>query len=169
VSAVTRLQVASWRAAYAGIIPAGYLAAMSAAEREQRHLARVTDPEPRAIYLLAERDGAIVGMANIGPARDDDVDDATTGEIRAIYADPEVWSTGVGSALMRTSLEQLAAVGFRAVTLWVLEGNTRARTFYERWGFRTDGARQVIDLGQAVPEIRYYLQLDDARRPGPDR
>jgi hypothetical protein len=27
VAAVTRLQVASWHAAYAGIIPAGYLAA----------------------------------------------------------------------------------------------------------------------------------------------
>ena len=69
VPAVTRLQVASWRAAYAGIIPARYLAAMSAAEREQRHLARVTDPEPRASYLLAERAGDVVGMANVGPAR----------------------------------------------------------------------------------------------------
>ena len=61
--------------------------------------------------------------------------------------------------------DRLAAVGFRAVSLWVLEGNRRARAFYERWGFRTDGARQVIDLGRAVPEIRYYLQDVDARSP----
>jgi GNAT superfamily N-acetyltransferase len=169
VSAVTRLQVASWRAAYAGIIPAGYLAAMSAAEREQRHLARVNDPEPRATYLLAERDGVIVGMANIGPARDADLDGDWTGEIRAMYADPAAWSTGVGAALMTASLEQLGSVGFRAVTLWVLEDNSRARAFYERWGFAPDGARQVIELGRPVPEIRYCLQLDEARSPGPDR
>lgn len=159
VAAVTRLQVASWREAYAGIIPAGYLAAMSAAEREQRHLARVTDPEPRAAYLLAERDGRIVGMTNVGPARDDDLDRSATGEIRAMYADPAAWSTGVGAALMRAALEHLTGSGFTRVTLWVLEGNARARQFYERWGFCTDGARQVIELGAPVAEVRYALAL----------
>jgi len=168
VSAVTRLQVASWHAAYAGIIPAGYLAAMSAAEREQRHLARVLDPEPRAGYLLAERDQVIIGMANVGPARDDDLDAESVGEIRAMYADPAAWSTGVGAALMRASLAHLGAVGFTTVTLWVLEANARARAFYERWSFRADGARQVIQLGDPVPEVRYCLQLVDDRNPGPE-
>ena len=159
VPAVTRLQVASWQAAYAGIIPAGYLAAMSAAEREQRHLARVTDPEPRAAYLLAERDGAVVGMANVGPARDDDLDPAVTGEIRAMYADPGAWSTGVGSALMRAGLERLRAGGFTTVTLWVLEDNERARQFYEGWRFRADGSRHVAHLGAPVGEVRYARAL----------
>jgi GNAT superfamily N-acetyltransferase len=159
VAAGTRLQVASWREAYAGIIPAGYLAAMSAAEREQRHLARVTDPEPRAAYLLAERDGRIVGMTNVGPARDDGLDPSTTGEIRAMYADPGAWSTGVGAALMHAALARLIRGGFTAVTLWVLEDNARARLFYERWGFRLDGARQVVELGAPVAEVRYALAL----------
>ncbi|HMC72191.1 MAG TPA: GNAT family N-acetyltransferase, partial [Mycobacteriales bacterium] len=168
VAAVTRLQVASWREAYAGIIPSGYLAAMSAAEREQRHLARVQDPEPRAAYLLAERDGSILGMTNVGPARDEDLDPAAVGEIRAMYVDPPAWSTGVGAALMHAALEHLLRHGAGAVTLWVLEGNARARAFYERWGFRPDGSRQVVELGQPVPEVRYYRQLPAARSPGPD-
>jgi len=168
VAAVTRLQIASWREAYAGIIPAGYLAAMSAAEREQRHLARVRDPEPRAAYLLAERDGAILGMTHVGPARDDDLDPATVGEIWAMYVDPAAWSTGVGAALMRAALDHLCRHGARAASLWVLEANARARSFYEKWGFRPDGTRQVIELGQPVPEARYYRQLDEAFRPGPD-
>jgi GNAT superfamily N-acetyltransferase len=163
VRAVTRLQVDSWRAAYAGIIPAGYLAAMSAAEREQRHLARVTDPEPRAAYLLAERDERVVGMANVGPARDDDLDPSATGEIRAMYADPAAWSTGVGAALMRAALDHLGAGGFTAVTLWVLEDNERARRFYERWGFRADGGRQIVQLGAAVAEVRCALALPAGR------
>ena len=168
VAAVTRLQVASWRAAYAGLIPAGYLAAMSAAEREQRHLARVRDPEPRAAYLLAERDGAVVGMTNVGPARDADLDEAVVGEIRAMYVDPTAWSSGVGSALMRAALDHLLAHGACGVALWVLEGNARARAFYERWQFRPDGGHQVVELGSPVPEIRYYRQLTEARSPGPD-
>jgi GNAT superfamily N-acetyltransferase len=159
VSAVTELQVASWREAYAGIIPPRYLAAMSAAEREHRHLARVTDPEPRAAYLLAERAGRTVGMTHIGPVRDADLDPMSTGEIRAMYADPVVWSTGVGAALMRAALEHLRHSGFTAVTLWVLEGNTRARRFYGRWGFCLDGARQVVELGTPVAEVRYARAL----------
>jgi GNAT superfamily N-acetyltransferase len=110
-----------------------------------------------------------VGMANVGPARDDDLDADRVGEIRAMYADPSAWSTGVGSALMRASMDHLRGCGQVDVTLWVLEDNLRARAFYERWGFRPDGARQVVELGRAVPEIRYYRQLDDARSPGPDR
>lgn len=168
VAAVTRLQVASWREAYAGIIPPGYLAAMSAAEREQRHLARVRDPEPRAAYLLAERDGAVVGMTNVGPSRDDDLDPAVVGEIRAMYVDPPAWSSGVGAALMRAALDHLRTHGARAVALWVLEGNERARAFYERWQFRPDGGRQIVELGRSVPEVRYYRQLTDERSPGPD-
>lgn len=169
VGAVTRLQVASWRAAYAGIIPADYLAAMSAAEREQRHLARVLDPEPRAAYLLAERGGQVLGMTNVGPARDDDLDPADVGEIRAMYVDPVAWATGVGAALMRAGLEHLRSHGARAVSLWVLEDNARARAFYERWDFVPDGARQLIELGRPVAEVRYYRQLVDARSPGPER
>ena len=169
VGAVIRLQVASWREAYAGIIPAGYLTAMSAAEREQRHLARVLDPEPRTAYLLAERGGAVVGMTHAGPARDADLDPGVVGEIRAMYVDPPAWSTGVGAALMQAALEHLSVAGARAVSLWVLEANTRARAFYERWDFRPDGARQVIELGRPVPEVRYYRQLAAARRPGPER
>ena len=160
---VARLQVISWQSAYAGIIPAGHLAAMSAAERAARHRGRLAAPGPRAVDLLAERDGAAVGWASCGPTRDDDLDPATTGEIRAMYADPAAWSTGVGAALMSACLEHLTDAGFRAVTLWVLEDNARARGFYERWGFRADGARQVAQLGAPVGEVRYALALPAGR------
>ena len=76
-----------------------------------------------------------------------------------MYADPSAWSTGVGAALMCAALEHLTAMRFSHVTLWVLEDNERARRFYERWGFRADGARQVIDLGAPVAEVRYALGL----------
>ena len=157
--AIARLQVISWQSAYAGIIPARHLAAMSASERATRHRARLATPGPRAVELLAERDGVPVGWASCGPVRDDDLDPATTGEIRAMYADPAAWSTGVGAALMQAALDHLSAAGFATVTLWVLEDNSRARRFYERWGFRTDGARQIAELGAAVGEVRYAIAL----------
>lgn len=168
--AIAAVQVASWRAAYAGIIPAGHLAAMSAAERAERHTRRIAQPPPRSVDLVAEQDDSVVGWAGAGPSRDSDVDITVTGEIYAIYADPAVWSTGVGAALMAAALDHLRTAGFGAATLWVLERNDRARRFYERWGFHTDGGRQIIEVGPGVPEVRYLLadlQAVAARRPGP--
>ena len=159
VPTVVAIQIEAWRAAYAGIIPAGYLRAMSAAEREGRHLDRLRNPAPGASYLVAERDGRIVGMGACGPARDDDLDPATTGEIYALYADPTAWSTGVGAALMRTCEATLRDAGFSRLTLWVLAGNVRGRTFYERRGMRPDGTEQVLDLGAPVLEVRYAADL----------
>jgi GNAT superfamily N-acetyltransferase len=132
---------------------------MSAAERESRHLARLRDPAHGASYLLAERDGRIVGMASAGPSRDDDADAESTGEIYALYAAPGAWSTGVGSALMTALVEALRIAGFRRLTLWVLADNRRGRTFYERWGMRPDGSTKVLDLGAPVEEVRYVLDL----------
>ena len=164
VPAVVKVQVASWRAAYAGIIPDGYLRAMSAAERESRHLARLRQAERGSAYLLAERDGEVVGMAFAGAARDDDLD-ATVGEVYALYAVPHAWSTGVGGALMAACVDALRAAGFRRAVLWMLSANDRARRFYERWGFAPDGATKVEDLGAPVTQTRYAADLPPNRRP----
>jgi ribosomal protein S18 acetylase RimI-like enzyme len=40
--------------------------------------------------------------------------------------------------------------------LWVLRDNTRARRFYERYGFHADGVEEPFHVaGAAVPEVRY--------------
>ena len=41
--------------------------------------------------------------------------------------------------------ERLRAAGFTRAHLWVLEGNDRAASFYERHGWREDGAFQDDD------------------------
>jgi RimJ/RimL family protein N-acetyltransferase len=56
---------------------------------------------------------------------------------------------------MATALGALRKEGFRRVTLWVLEGNARARRFYEAAGLVPDGARQLLEMGTPVPEVRY--------------
>ncbi|MFJ7270521.1 hypothetical protein ACIQV3_28450 [Streptomyces sp. NPDC099050] len=45
---------------------------------------------------------------------------------------------------------------YPAVRLWVVEGNDRARRFYERAGFGPDGGTltEYAD-GSPVPELRY--------------
>jgi hypothetical protein len=60
------------------------------------------------------------------------------------------------------------AVGFRHAVLWVLEGNTQARSFYARTGWAADGARKADVLaGVLVTEFRYRrnLRVLAAQRP----
>lgn len=145
---VARVQVRTWQAAYAGVLPSDGLSRMSvdrAAGQWQAH-------PP----LVAEEDGEIMGFASVGASRDDDAD----GELFAIYVEPGQWGTGVGRALIDAAEARLRERGYRDVILWVLEDNPRARRFYEVAGWHLDGARRPIDvLGVSVPEVRYRKQL----------
>ena len=78
--------------------------------------------------------------------------DAESGaEIVAIHSLPESWGTGLGSAMLQTALDQ---IGERPVFLWAFQKNKRARRFYEKHGFRWDGAERISEFDGAV-EVRY--------------
>jgi ribosomal protein S18 acetylase RimI-like enzyme len=51
-----------------------------------------------------------------------------------VYVDPGRWGHGIGTALYDVAMADLAA-RFSEATLWVLEGNVRARGWYNRLGF----------------------------------
>jgi len=148
---VEQVRLATWRSAYAGLLDAAYLAGRrpdeeGVAGRE----ARIALPPP-ALTLVAELDGRIVGVAGLGPARDDDLD-AGTVELGMLYVLPDAWGHGVGRVLLAAGLDQRPAP---LHVLWVLEHNSHARRFYERNGFCPDGARVLLELGRPTPEVRY--------------
>ena len=157
--AVARIRIRGWQTAYAGLMPAPYLAALSVEEdtaRRRELLARAGSP---VVNLVAERAGEVVGWACHGPLRDDDVP-AGDAELYAIYVRADLLSTGVGRALVDVTLERCAAAGHGRIRLWVVEGNTRARRFYERAGFAPDGAEEPYEVaGASVPEVRYLRAL----------
>jgi GNAT superfamily N-acetyltransferase len=155
--AMGRVHVDAWRWAYDGLFDRSLLAGRSAergAAMWQQIIAAGT-----SIVLVAERDGAVVGFAGCGGGRDEDVPGA--GELYAIYIDPSVYRTGVGSALMRRVLEELAAAGYGDAIVWVLESNQRGRRFYEDWSWQPDGATKDEPNGDAPPllDVRYRRAL----------
>ena len=92
--------------------------------------------------LLAQGDGSrLLGFANTGPGRDDPELGLPDLELMGLYVRAEVYGTGVGLALLE------AAIGEAAAYLWVLGGNARAIRFYERAGFRFDGALKTEPVG----------------------
>ncbi|ABL05262.1 GNAT family N-acetyltransferase [Mycobacterium ulcerans] len=107
---------------------------------------------------MAVDGSAIRGLATTGLSRDTEL--SNFGELRAIYVDPEHVCTGVGRLLMTAARERLWRVGVTAAVLWVLDGNARARRFYERDGWNFDGTRRTEIIGDTpVDQMRYRCSL----------
>jgi GNAT superfamily N-acetyltransferase len=157
VRRIAEIHVWSWQAAYKGLLPEDFLDALDpAAGLDRREEAIMLIDWNRGGILVAADGDEVCGFANFGPTRDDDADDSQIGEVRAIYLVPEVWGKGFGRQLMAAALERLAQAGFAEATLWVLDTNTRARTFYHAAGFQLDGAVKYDDTrGFRLREIRY--------------
>jgi len=147
--AIETIRVRGWRTAYRHVLPANELDAMPI--DSSRWVSRLEAPPPGWSTFVAEEDGTVTGFASVGPSRDE----GGVGELYAIYVDPESWSRGVGRALLEQAEAELRAT-YREATLWVLEENPRARTFYEANGWAVDGARKAEERwGVHAPEVRY--------------
>jgi GNAT superfamily N-acetyltransferase len=111
--------------------------------------------------LVAEAGGQVVGFASFGPSRDAGAVPRRSAELYGLYLDPHIWGCGVGYALWSAALQELREEEYAEVTLWVLEVNTRARTFYERVGFHLEpGVTRVLEReGAVLPEVHYRRSL----------
>jgi GNAT superfamily N-acetyltransferase len=157
--AIAEVHVASWRAAYRGLLPDAYLDRLSVDEREAQRREHLDDPSEAWGTLVAEEDGRVVGFATFGPSRDEDAPPGT-GEVPAIYLDPAVVGTGVGRDLFAETTTGLRHAGYGRATLWVLEANDRARRFYEKAGWTWDGSTSSHYFDCAnEPMVRYAVDL----------
>jgi GNAT superfamily N-acetyltransferase len=163
VPAAARLHVRSWQAAYRGQLPQSFLDRLDddIPRREEIWRRIVLSPasETEQLWVTVE-DEAIRGFLYLCPTRDEDADEET-GELGAIYLDPDYWGRGIGKRLMEKATEELKALGFKQATLWVLDTNERARSFYEGIGWRADGASKKEQAGPVtLNEVRYRTSLE---------
>ncbi|GAA3440811.1 GNAT family N-acetyltransferase [Planomonospora venezuelensis] len=156
VGAVLRVKNETWRTAYRGLLPQDFLDGLSVTPRAvQAWRARIGSGAQH--LAVGEAGGEVSGFVLYGPAEDEGTGGA---EIHAIYVLAEHWSTGLGLALMAHAVGHLAELGYREAGLWVLEGNARARRFYERFGFTPSGRVQDVDgLPFPAPELHYRMAL----------
>lgn len=158
--AIATVHVDSWRGAYRGLIPDTHLDGLSVERRREdwrRSLAR--SDFPRAGTVVLQEGSAVIGFVAFRPSRDDDAP-ANVGEVTSVYVTPSSWGRGGGLMLIDAAQSFLKAAAFEAATLWVLEGNARARLFYERQGSVPDGAHKLDDRGAFVlAEVRYTTVL----------
>ncbi len=154
---IAKVHIASWHAAYRGIIEQSYIDSLDLEYKTQRWRENLTSPKFKDhVNFVAMDEGQIVGFTDVGSARDDGMDEFA--ELYSIYLHPDYFSQGAGSALFSRARKQALALGYEKMYVWVLEDNLRGRRFYERMGAEAvEGGVKTIELdGRHYQEMKYF-------------
>ena len=165
--ALARIQVASWRSSFAGIVPDELLARLTGDEAERvwrdRWREAITRPPTSRHRVLAAVTGApereVAGFASIGPATDADRWPGTDAEVYELRIALERVGCGHGSRLVQAVADTLTEDGFHTISIWALGADTALRRFLESAGWALDGARGELDVGASVPVVRLHTAI----------
>lgn len=181
--AIARIRVQGWRFAYQGLISQDYLDSLSVAKDTKRmrgYLSQFPQNSPpsrsasvqgsdgeKRSFMLAVRGDAVLGFCRFSaaPNKTNRAERAVpggtlNGRLHSLYIDPETLGQSIGHTLMNHALSTFAAWGCERATLWVLEGNSRAISFYKRQGWQCTGATKVDrSFGPCLVEHEMAVQL----------
>jgi GNAT superfamily N-acetyltransferase len=156
---MARVQLETWRAAYADALPAAALAlepqdvARAWAEAVER------PPSPYHRVLVALEGAQVVGLAACEPAPDEDLD-GRAGELGALLVEPRWGRRGHGSRLLAAAVDLWRAEQVETAVTWVLEHDRVVAAFLEGAGWAPDGlGRELSADGVQVRQRRWHARL----------
>jgi GNAT superfamily N-acetyltransferase len=91
--------------------------------------------ERGSFCVVAETDGELAGQVGSSPARDE----RGTGHLWMLFLREPWWGSGLAAKLLESALEDARRRGFNRMRLLTPSEHARARAFYEREGWTTDG------------------------------
>ncbi|MBT0773901.1 GNAT family N-acetyltransferase [Kineosporia sp. J2-2] len=158
------IQARAWGIAYAELLPAQALAALTPSEltpvwRE----AVLRPPSPKHGVFVAVSDDLVVGFASVAPSDDHDAN-GETGALGVLAVDPGHQQAGHGSRLLSAAVDHLRNHGLNAMTVWVPEADEARARFFTSAGMVADGARRSFagPGGATVTEVRYGAEISGA-------
>ncbi|MEO7130240.1 MAG: GNAT family N-acetyltransferase [Dermatophilaceae bacterium] len=125
----------------------------------------------RSNRLVAEREGAQVGVLSIGQSKSEDTSEDTSeeiGEIFGLWVSPDARGSGVATKLVKSAAKVAREKGHSHIVYWVGTENGRAVAFASGIGFRPSSSRRpmgVVSKEDGDQEIAMVLSL--AQQPGP--
>jgi GNAT superfamily N-acetyltransferase len=160
---VARVQLSTWRTAYADLLPEEALAVPE--EQVAALWLRAVEVPPSAAHrvLVAFERDELVGFAALAPAEDDDRDPALTGELAALLVEPRWGRRGHGSRLLAAAVDTWRPAGVTTAVAWAWERDTATRSFLTAAGWELDGAARGLDTGPRVQrQVRLHTSLEQA-------
>jgi len=151
---LARVQVASWRAAFAGLVPDAVIAELTSDDAlgqfGERWRDAITAPptSKHRVHVAVEKPGEpeILGFAAAGPATDEDLWPATDGELYELHVVPTAASEGHDQRLLNAVADTFAEDGFSTGYTWALSGDEARIDFLKAAGWAPDGSRSNLDM-----------------------
>lgn len=164
------VQVASWRAAFTGLVPDAVIAELTCEEAVSQFTERwrdaITAPptSKHRVHVAVEKPGEpdILGFAASGPATDEDLWPATDGELYELHVVPAAADDGHDQRLLNAVADTFAEDGFSTGYTWALSGDETRIDFLKAAGWAPDGTRSNLDMGVKVPVVRLHTRLSPA-------
>jgi ribosomal protein S18 acetylase RimI-like enzyme len=159
--AIARIWNDGWVDGHLGNVPPALVAVRTPQSFRSRAFERIDDTVVAVVTdAPGAPDEAVAGFVMV-------VDD----EIEQVYVAGDHRGTGVATSLLAEAERLVAAAGHHQAWLAVAPGNTRARRFYERSGWRDEGAfgyaAAVANGTVEVPCRRYVKAVSAERLSGP--
>ena len=145
MAAVAELWHVGWHDGHAGHVPEGLTRGRTLAAFHERTPSRIVDTT-----VAVSEAGELLGFIMV--AGD---------EVEQVFVGREVRGTGLAARLLVEAEDQVAAAGHDVAWLAVVEGNARARAFYERHGWRDEGELPyVVSAGgqRFISPCRRYVK-----------
>jgi L-amino acid N-acyltransferase YncA len=163
---IGRIQVETWRTAYAAILPGPVLDGLSVTDAAAVWVQAITSPpSPRHHVLVAQEQDRCVGFVALGPADDlepDDPEPATTAAMAPILVEPRWGRRGHGSRLLAAAVDHAREDGMTRAVAWIPEADTPSKEFLVSAGWAPDGLARALDTGAGeLREIRLHTVLAD--------
>lgn len=139
-SAITRVQLRSWRASHAEVLGALLEDVDVAAVRDRWTDALTSPPSPAHRVLVACAGARVVGFAASVPLPPDGVD------VVALEVDPDHQRGGHGSRLLTACVDLARQDGAQHLSTWVLEGDPARERFLAASGLGRAGDHRELAL-----------------------
>ena len=157
---IGRIQVETWRTAYATVLPVAVRDGLDAAAATDSWTAAIAAP-PTGWYrvLVALEQQTVVGFAALIPADDEDGGPATL-EIAPLLVEPRWGRRGHGSRLLAACADTARALGAGRLVSWLPEADQVSRAFFASAGWAGDGRMRALDTGAGeLREVRIHTSL----------
>lgn len=149
---LAQVQIASYRTAYALLLPAAFLAQFSLEEQTQDWHDLLAADNDEIVYVAEADAGELVGYALGRPQASGGVNFAS--ELVAMHVLPSRQRQGIGRQLFAAMATHLQHHGCSSLVVWVLAANT-ARAFYKQLGGELVGSQRLDIDGAEIEEVAY--------------
>jgi ribosomal protein S18 acetylase RimI-like enzyme len=173
--AIAAIRIEAWRTSYRELIPDSYLNDMDLDEnivQWRTILQALPSKEDSLCVFVATSENEIIGFASAIKLAEPK--HGKHAELTAIYMRPQWQRCGIGKRMLHKVARAVQSMGSQSLLVWVIDGNSPARNFYEEMGgeilieqdFSWDGL-DLTEVGYGWDDISILLASANAL-PLPD-